>query len=169
DHTKALEVNRAGLRGVIIEDHEGRYYPNGRLASHVLGFTNSNNSGVYGLEAYYNEVLSGRAGKSVFLIDTSNKKMPGAQEDFKAPQEGYHLNLTLSENVQKKLEQILVETKELHNAKRISAIVQNTKTGEIIAMGIKDDYDPNRPRNPQTKKQIETWDQLSTDEKEKIW
>lgn len=169
DHTKALEIKRKNIPAIVIDDNERRYYTGGNLASHVLGFTNRDNLGIYGLEAYYNDVLSGVAGKSVVFADTSNTVMPGTEENLHAPESGLNLVLTLNSSIQKKVEEILLETKKESQAKRVACIVQETKTGRILAMSTKDDFDLNHPRSPQTEEQKQNWDRLSQEEKKQIW
>lgn len=169
DRTKALELKAMNVKGIAIEDYESRSYPNGRLASHIIGFTNRDGDGLYGIEKYYNDTFRGIAGKSIVFSDIYNNPMPGVDTVGSSPTEGLNATLTISESVQKSMEEILDKAKEQHKAKRVSAIVQNTKTGEILAMGSSEEYNLNAPRSPQNEAQKQTWDKLSQEQKQDIW
>lgn len=145
---KWVKDNR--LTGVfrVIQDYK-REYPLGSTLSCVLGFTGTDNIGLEGLEAKYNDVLAGKAGRVVTSQNGRGDALPNAlqYETAVAAQEGNTVVLTIDANVQRiaenHLETVLAET---NAANRVCAIVMDVKSGEILAMATKDDYDLNAPR-----------------------
>lgn len=161
-------VTDNGLTGAfyIITDYK-RYYPQGTLASAVLGFTGTDNNGLEGLECKYESVLSGTAGRIVTAQNGLGDEMPTTMEYTKVVDavDGNSLVLTIDPTVQMYTEKYLAEGVE--NAlcsNRGVAIVMNVKTGGLLAMATKGDFDPNEPfviADPTTKEMLAT---LSGDE-----
>ena len=140
-----IEENDLGNTIQLQEDYK-RYYPFGSFASTIIGFTGTDGQGLAGLEAYYDEYLSGTAGRLVTAKNAVGTDMPFQYEQKVEAQDGYNLVLTIDEVVQHYLEQALeegVENNKVEN--RATGIVMNVKTGEIVAMAVKGDYDPNNP------------------------
>lgn len=140
-----IEENDLGNTIQLQEDYK-RYYPFGSFASTILGFTGTDGQGLAGLEAYYDEYLSGTAGRLVTAKNAVGTDMPFQYEQKVEAQDGYNLVLTIDEVVQHYLEQALeegVENNKVEN--RATGIVMNVNTGEIVAMAVKGDYDPNNP------------------------
>ncbi|MDO5713733.1 MAG: penicillin-binding transpeptidase domain-containing protein [Tissierellia bacterium] len=169
DRSKSLKIRDLNLPGVRVEDRSKRFYPFNNLASHVIGFTNQEGHGLYGVESYYNDELAGISGKMIGIKDTKNVSLPVKDEENYAPKEGLNVALSIDETIQKMVEDIAVEAKENAKAKKVSVIVQDCTTGEILAMTNKEDYNLNFPRNPQTTKQKEKWDDYTDEEKSNIW
>lgn len=169
DRNQAMELSMKNYPGIVLEDYEARSYPFSNLASHIIGFTDREGKGLYGIEAYYDDLLSGISGKNIVFKDTQNKKMPGTEGKMTKPHKGLSVVLTVSEPIQKTLEDTLEEAKKKNKAKRISAIIQDTNTGAILAMGSTDSYDLNAPRGPQNFEQKQTWKNLSQKQKQEIW
>ena len=143
-------VKTHGLCGAfrIIQDYK-REYPLGTALSCVLGFTGTDNTGLEGLEAKYNDVLAGVAGRVVTTQNGRGDAMPNElqYETVIAAAEGNSLVLTVDANIQRmvenRLDTVLMET---GAANRVCAIVTDVRTGEVLAMATKGDYDPNDPR-----------------------
>lgn len=143
-------VKDHGLCGAfrIIQDYK-REYPLGTALSCVLGFTGTDNTGLEGLEAKYNDVLAGVAGRVVTTQNGRGDAMPNElqYETVIAAAEGNSLVLTVDANIQRmvenRLDTVLMET---GAANRVCAIVMDVRTGEVLAMATKGDYDPNDPR-----------------------
>ncbi|MVB10584.1 Stage V sporulation protein D [Caprobacter fermentans] len=132
-----------GIR--LIEDYK-RYYPFGTLASTILGFTGTDSQGLSGIEAEYDSELTGVSGKLVTAKNAIGTDMQYDYEQEVPAQDGNSLVLTVDEVVQQILEKNLEEG--LVNNKvqnRGCAIIMNVKTGGIIAMAVKGDFDPNDP------------------------
>lgn len=166
---KALKLQDLNLVRVSVDDVTKRFYPYNSLAAHVIGFANDENTGVYGVESSYDKELSGMAGKSVLLKNNSHKQIPLTDEETFAPQEGYSLVLTVDENIQQIADDVAKKTRELNDAEKVGIIVQDTKTGEILAMANNESYDLNNPKAPVDDAQSEEWDKLSKEEKTDLW
>lgn len=125
-----------------------RVYPFDDLAASVLGFVNAyDNRGAYGLESYYNKVLTGSEGRIVSAKNGQNGEMPFQYEKLYESQDGNSLVLTIDEVVQHFVEKHLEIAVNEHEVKeRATAIVMDVDTGEILAMASKPDFDPNNPR-----------------------
>lgn len=142
-------VTDNGLAGVfsIIPDYK-RYYPQGNLLANVLGFTGSDNNGLEGLEAAYDDILSGTPGRIVSAQNGWGDEMPTQLEYSKVvdAEDGNSLVLTIDQTVQmyaeKYLEEAVAETGTIN---RGSVIIQDVNTGGILAMATKGDYNPNDP------------------------
>lgn len=143
-------VKTHALTGVfrVIQDYK-REYPLGNTLSCVLGFTGTDNVGLEGLEAKYNDVLAGKAGRVITSQNGRGDALPNdlQYETTVAAEEGNTVVLTIDANVQRitenHLETVLAET---NAANRVCAIVMDVKTGALLAMATKDDYDLNAPR-----------------------
>ena len=123
-----------------------RYYPYGDLACHVLGFTNSDGIGIYGLEAYYNNVLEGTAGRYILAQDANYNDMPFEYERLIEAQNGYNITTTLDITIQYELENQLEKTFiESGAANRVAGIVMDVDTGDVLAMAVYPSFDLNSP------------------------
>lgn len=131
--------------GVYFEEDSKRYYQY-NIASHIIGFTGYDNNGMQGIELTFDEYLMGRAG-SVLSAKTASGSMSEYQyEEAYGAQKGDDVVLTIDETIQavleKYLEQACVENELKEGA---CGIVMNPKTGEILAMATKPDFDLNNP------------------------
>lgn len=132
---------------VHIEATAKRYYCYDSLASNVLGFTSSDNEGLYGLEKQYDEELSGTNGVYITARDTHGGELPNEYETYIEAEDGYSLVTTIDTFVQYELEKQLKATYEDNGAdERVCGIVMNVNNGEILAMGQYPNFDLNEPR-----------------------
>ncbi len=142
DFVEKLELDEQ----VFVNAASKRYYPYSSLASHTLGFTGSDNNGLYGLEYYYDEVLSGTDGKYIIARDAYGKEMPFDYESYVEAIDGNSLVTTIDMRVQAVLEKYLKEASETFGTTNgVSGIVMNVNTGAILAMGSYPDFDLNNP------------------------
>jgi len=159
------EIRALGLPGIRLDDDTKRYYPNGSLASHVIGFTGDDNQGLWGLESVYDDVLKGRAGRIITAKSANGSDMPYEYEQYMDPVQGSDLVLTIDETIQhfveKHLETAVAETGVQQGA---AAIVMNPKTGEILAMATKPDYDLNQPMTLTNSAVLESLEALEGEE-----
>ncbi|MET3617351.1 stage V sporulation protein D (sporulation-specific penicillin-binding protein) [Peptoniphilus olsenii] len=169
ENNKKNKTNKKNLAAMSIDDVTRRFYPFNNLASYIIGFTNDENVGQYGIEASYDEELTGIAGKNVSLKDNAFNKIPLTDEETYAPKEGYSIVLSIDSNIQQFAEIAALKAKEENDASFVSVIVQDTMTGEILAMTTKDDYNLNKPKEPINNKQEENWDEYTDKEKTAIW
>lgn len=133
-------------REIYLRADTKRYYPGGDLASHVLGFTNSDGVGVYGLEAYYNNLLEGTGGRYVTAQDARSNEMDFEYETYIDPENGYNITTTIDSYIQYVLENELEMTlNENQAANRVTGIAMNVKTGAILGMATAPSFDCNDP------------------------
>ena len=86
--------------GINIDEDTKRYYPNGNLASQVIGFCGKDNQGLSGIEFSYNSILEGTSGEIVTSTDASQSEIPNSQQSFIAAENGYDLSLTIDVKIQ---------------------------------------------------------------------
>ena len=123
-----------------------RYYPYNELASHVLGLTNADGVGTYGLEAYYNNLLEGTSGRYVTAQDALNHEMGFEYETFIEAENGYNIVTTIDTYIQYELEnQLNATVKENLANNRATGIVMNVKTGAVLGMATSPGFDCNKP------------------------
>ena len=131
---------------ISMEEDTKRYYPYGSLASTVLGFVGDENSGLYGIEAYYNKILSGTPGRIVSAKNAWGSDMPYKYEQMFEASDGNSLVLTINSVIQMFVEKHLDNAVKEHDVRgRAFCIVMEIKTGRILAMATKGDFDPNSP------------------------
>ena len=131
---------------LLSEAQSSRYYPEGTLAAHVLGFTGSDNQGLYGLEYSYNSTLSGKDGYYTYAKDAAGNAMPGEYGGVCEAVDGYSIVTTIDTFVQEQLEAQLELIRVNHSVEnRVCGIVMDTKTGAILAMATSSPFDPNAP------------------------
>ncbi len=132
---------------VFLQAGTKRYYPNGSMACHVLGFTGSDGSGQYGLELSYNELLSGTNGRYITARDSRGNEMPYEYQSYIEAQDGYSIVTTLDVNIQAVLEEQLATAYiESGGQNRATGMVVDVETGEILAMATYPSFDLNNPR-----------------------
>lgn len=132
------------LQGISLTPDTKRLYPFGSLAGNVIGFVNANNMGAYGLEASYDDVLSGRAGLTITPTNVNGTPLlfSGGEQMFDA-ENGSSLVLTLDTNVQYALEKGLESMLDKYDAANGgTGIVMDVNTGGIVAMASYPNYDP---------------------------
>ncbi len=123
-----------------------RYYPYNSLASHVIGFCGTDGDGLYGAEAYYNDLLTGENGKMIYGKDGVGNEMSTKYESYIDAKNGSDIMLTIDWTCQSILEKYLQEALNDTNAQnRVCGIIMDVNTAEILAMATKPDFDLNDP------------------------
>ena len=141
----ADEIREASLSGVKVDEDYRRYYPYGRLASRVLGFTGADNQGILGLESRYDSVLKGTDGTILTLTDFQGVEIESAAEERIEPVQGDSFYLSLDYTMQTYVQQAAEKVLREKQAKRVSVILMNPQNGEIYAMVNVPEYDLNEP------------------------
>ncbi len=138
-------ISQNGLeRQVALEEGTKRYYPYSTLASQLIGFVGADNTGLSGIEYFYNESLSGIDGKAVRAQDANGNQLAYNYEKYIEAQDGLNLVTTIDWNIQSIVERHIEDTYLEHEPQgRVSCIVMDVKTGEILAMAIYPSYDLN--------------------------
>ena len=143
DEVRAF-ISENSITGVYLETDLKRYYPNSSLAAQALGFVSSDNNGSEGLEAYYNEELSGTAGKVVTSNGNYGSEMLYTYEKYYDASDGSSLITTIDSTVQAYVEKNLQNAIDKYDIKNGAfCIVMDVNTGEIKAMATLGSYDPN--------------------------
>ncbi len=155
-----------GLINVIgISQDAKRYYPNSTLASTLIGFTGTDDQGLEGLESYYDKYLTGVAGRVITAVNGVQGEMPNSYQTIIDAQQGYSLVLTIDETLQYYLERHLEDAMEETKSKGAYGIMMDVKTGAILAMSSKPDYDLNSPWTIVSEKTLEEISLLSDEKK----
>lgn len=137
-------INDTDVHGVYMVADAKRVYPYGSLASHVLGFVGTDNTGLYGLESRYDKYLQGQTGLVVTAKDERGNPLPYEYEQYFAAENGQDLVLTLDANVQYYLEKYVGEMADKYGAEHgATGIVMDVKTGGILGMVSYPTYDVN--------------------------
>ncbi len=132
---------------VFLQAGTKRYYPNGTMACHALGFTGSDGAGQYGLELSYDSILSGTNGRYITARDSRGNEMPYEYQSYIEAQDGNSIVTTLDVNIQAALEEQLATAYiESGGQNRATGMVVEVKTGEILAMATYPFFDLNDPR-----------------------
>lgn len=133
------------LNGLYLEEDSRRYYPMGAFASQLLGLTTIDGVGQSGLEASLNRYLSGKSGVVLDEIDGKGRGIAYGAQEYVPSVDGNTVCLTIDYVIQSFVEQAAREAIEVNKALGIRVIVMQPHTGEILAMCVKPDYDPNDP------------------------
>ena len=137
-------VEENDISGVHLVADTKRYYPYGSLAAQVIGFVGDDNTGLYGLEAYYEDELEGQSGLVISAKDQAENDMLYTYEQYFAAKNGSDLTLTLDATIQYYLEKGLESMMDKFSAANgASGIVMNAKTGAVMAMASYPNYDLN--------------------------
>ena len=138
-------INDEGVVGVYMVTDAKRYYPYATLASQIIGFVGTDNYGLYGLEARYNDVLDGETGLVVSTKDPTGSDMLYGYEQYYKAQNGSDIVLTLDATVQYYVEKALGEMVTSTEAQGATGIVMDVETGAVLAMASSPTYDLNDP------------------------
>ena len=137
-------VDENKIAGVHLVADTKRYYPYGSLAAQVIGFVGDENTGLYGLEAYYEKELEGQSGLVISSKDQAENDMLYTYEQYFAAKNGSDLTLTLDTTIQYYLEKGIESMVDKFSAANgASGIVMDAKTGGILAMASYPNYDLN--------------------------
>lgn len=145
DKEKADKVTSLKVDGVIVSPDTKRYYPNGSLLSQVIGHTNSDGNGLTGVELKYDSYLKGTPGVRTAEIDKNSKELPYTISEYSKPIDGKDVVLTIDKNMQYFADKYADEALVNNKAKAVTIIIMDPKTGEILALANKPDYDLNQP------------------------
>lgn len=170
--------NKYRLVCVNVEEDTKRYYPQNELAASVIGFTASDGYGLYGVESYYDDYLSGTDGRTISAKDSNGNELPYRYSKTYPAQNGNDVYLTLDMDIQYILEKHLEEMSTEYLVKnRSCAILMNAKTGAIYGMAQYPSYDLNNPYDvvdPKVIEQLKTLDaeafsKLQGESREQQW
>lgn len=145
DEDTAAKIRALKLKGLVLEDQFVRSYPNGELASHVIGFVNNEQTGVQGIEAAMENYLQGRSGYETIERDRKGREIRVLREETLTPRDGYDVVLTVDQVIQHIVEVELEQAMVAYHPQAGMIIVSRPKTGEILAMSCRPTFDLNDP------------------------
>ena len=162
-------MNQNGINtGINIDEDTKRYYPYADLASHVIGFCGSDNQGLDGVEAKYEEELKGKSGAIERLSNATGVEIGTEGENYTKAIDGNSLvlsiDMTIQSIVEKYLEEACIDNKCTDGG---NVIVMNPNTGDILAMATYPGYNLNEPYTINTEELKSVWDTLEQSEKTK--
>ncbi len=135
----------AGLAALSFDEDTSRIYPYGAMMAQLLGLTTVDSEGQSGLESRYEAVLSGTSGSYLRQVDARNRVLAGTEGWYIPSQQGNTLRLTCDVTIQEIVDKAMRECIEVNEAAQVICIVTDVRTGGILALAIKPDYDPNDP------------------------
>jgi len=138
----AARVKQLNLKGIYLQPEFKRFYPNGDLGSHVLGYVGTDDNGLGGLEAKFDEELHGEPGHEFTAIDAKRHVLGSDESD---PIPGENLQLTIDSNIQHMAEQALDAQMDKVKASHGTIVVQDPHTGQILALAVSPRFNPNDP------------------------
>ncbi|MDD2216029.1 MAG: penicillin-binding transpeptidase domain-containing protein, partial [Eubacteriales bacterium] len=166
---KADLIREAQLSGISIAEDVKRYYPLGAFASHVLGSTTDDNRGLSGIELKYDKYLSGTPGRWIKNTDVAGDSLSYGIEKYYQAEDGLSVVLTIDEVIQHYVEKTIKQVQANTQAKRVFCVIMDPRTGDILAMAMTPDFDPNDPRKPLDNKEEEYVKGLSNEDKLIYW
>ena len=154
--------------GINIDEDTKRYYPYSNLASQFIGFCGSDNQGLDGIEAKYNEILSGTNGSIQRATDATGEKIGDDGENYSAPIDGKSIKLSIDMTIQSIVEKHLAEACIDNKCTDGGNIVaMNPKTGDILAMATYPSYNLNEPYMINNEELKQNWENIEQKEKTK--
>ncbi|MDT7602724.1 MAG: hypothetical protein QOF61_721, partial [Acidobacteriota bacterium] len=138
------KIRALKLKGVQASKESKRYYPNGSLAAHVVGFVGLDDAGLAGVERFQNASLTGDAGRLTVSRDARHQPFESAERDPKA---GESVVLTIDQNIQYQVESSLANAVESTHSKSGMAVALDPHTGEILALANAPTFDPNAAKD----------------------
>lgn len=149
---------------IMVDEDVKRYYPYSSLASQIIGSVGTDNTGLSGLEYYYNSTLTGVDGRVISSRGNSDQDIE-YKSVYEAKQ-GNSLVLTVDETIQRYLENALDECYQSNEYTNVTGIVMDVETGAILGMSTKNDYDLNNPYKITDSRKLDLLSQI-TDDKER--
>lgn len=154
--------------GINIDEDTKRYYPNNELASHFIGFCGSDNQGLDGIEAKYEDVLKGSQGKIIKVTDAKGGEIGKEGEDYIAAVDGkdivLSIDITIQSIAEKYLKQACIDNVCTDGG---NIVIMNPKTGDILAMATYPSYNLNSPYEITDETLKKTWETLTATERSK--
>ena len=169
-------VSQSKVSGIHLVDDTKRYYPYNNLASHVIGFVGTDNTGLEGVELMYDSYLRGTNGKIVTAKNNAGSELPVEYETYVPATDGYEVELTINTTIQYYLEKHIEQAREDNKCLAgAAAIMMDVKTGGILGATSKPDYDLNNYQditdsllNKELEAYVETPEKSKSDRKSEL-
>lgn len=146
---------------VMVKTKVSRYYPNGAFAAQLLGGVNADNIGRTGLELQYNTELAGIKGRTIKTTDIQGNQLANGNAKYYQAKDGYSLVTSIDSVIQHYVEDALQKGMRRTGSSRITCIVTDPKTGNVLAMAQTPEYDPNESNRPSSKSEYEKFKKMS--------
>lgn len=145
DRERAVKLLESGLSGIYISETSTRQYPYNEYLTNVLGLTTIDNAGQAGLEAYYNNYLTGINGQTLTESTITGMELSNATTSFVPGIAGCDITLTIDIGIQRVLEEVIDRAIVEQQAKGVTAIMMDPNNGEILGMASRPSFDLNNP------------------------
>lgn len=139
----ANKIKALNLTGISVVPFSGRQYPNGTLASQIIGMVGSNGNGLAGVELQYNNLLKGKPGSWVVQQDGQGSPLPQWQKAYTPPTPGNSIKLTVDANIEAVAQKWLKWGVKRAHARNGTVIIENLKTGSIVGLVNWPNFNPN--------------------------
>lgn len=154
--------------GINIDADNKRCYPYNEIASQVIGFCGTDNQGLAGIEASYDNILTGRSGKIVTTTDLNNSEISDEHSTYVAVENGSDVYLTIDINIQTIVEKYIKKSVEDKECEYATSIIMEPSTGNILAMATYPNFNLNTPFEPNTEETKKNWDKMTSTEKSAV-
>ncbi|HZE38294.1 MAG TPA: penicillin-binding protein 2, partial [Stackebrandtia sp.] len=145
DVSVGKKIQKLNIQGIHVAYDERREVPGHDLASNLIGFTGMDGEGLAGIEASYEDTLRGRDGDRKYEVSASGQEIPGGFHHEDAAHPGSDVELTIDSDLQYQVQRILSKTMSSKHAEFASAVVLDTKTGQVVSMASAPSYDAANP------------------------
>lgn len=143
DNDTAARIRALNLRGIYFQKEPKRFYPKNDLAAQVIGYVGMDDEGLAGIERSFDRGLRGKPGKMIISMDAHHRWFGRVEKN---PEPGQNMVLTIDQDIQHIAERELDAAMEKTHAEAATIIVQNPKTGEILALANRPTFNPNNSR-----------------------
>jgi cell division protein FtsI (penicillin-binding protein 3) len=143
DNDNAARIRALNLRGIYFQKEPKRFYPKNDLGAQVIGYVGMDDEGLAGIERSFDQRLRGRPGKMLISMDARHRWFGRVEKN---PEPGQNLVLTIDEDVQHIAEKELEAAMESTHAEAGTVVIQNPRTGEILALANRPTFNPNNSR-----------------------
>ncbi len=142
-YSVATKIADKDINGVWFQKNTSRVYPEGEMASGLLGFVNADGIGQYGVEGSFNDLLKGKDGLLKSVSDVNNIALSIGNDNIKIPaKDGENLVLTVDKGLERGIEEIAASALENSDATNAAVLVMDADTGEVLTMASLPNYDP---------------------------
>ena len=148
--------------GINIDEDTKRVYPYNNLASNLIGFCGTDNTGIQGIEDSWNSILQGTPGKITTSTDAIQEEIPDSNQTYIPAENGSDIVLTIDYYIQTVLEKHLKQAVVENNAESGTVVAMAPSTGDILGMACYPDYNLNTPFEPNTEELKTTWGTLDS-------
>ena len=155
DRDTAIKLIDSNISGIYLSETSSRFYPYNDYLASVLGFTTIDNVGQSGLEAYYNNYLTGIDGKTMTESTITGLELSNATTTYVPGIAGCDITLTIDIEIQRILEDVIARANEEHKAKKVTAIMMDPNNGDILGMAVSPSFDLNNPPRDDVEKLLE--------------